>query len=127
MLFLICASKSNTYMTDVAIDRGAEGGTAQCGPCVARGWAERGGGCLVVVAPVRDVASSSLSIRRGGPDDRPPGRGCRTDGGGDVQASAEPGRRRSGAGGGRRDDDQRHGEPGIAASNSSTPSTVSSP
>src|SRR5271157_3116678 len=71
MLFLICASKGNTYMTDVAIDRGAEGGTAQCGPCVARGWAERGGGCLVVVAPVRDVASSGLSIGRGGPDDRP--------------------------------------------------------
>ena len=80
-----------------------------------------------------------------GQDDRSPSRGCRADGGGDVQAPTEPGRRHSGAGGGRRDDDQRHGEPGaarvsrrsrrqwlshagmIAASNSSMPSTVSSP
>src|SRR5271166_7092220 len=100
MLFLICVSKGNILMTHVAIDRSAEGGTAQCGPWVARGWAERGGGCLVVVAPVRNVASSGLSIHRGGPDDRPPSRGCRTDGGGDVQASTEPGRRHSGAGGG---------------------------
>src|SRR5215813_10689120 len=61
---LICASKGNIHMTDVAIDRCAEGGTSQCGPQVARARAERGGGCLVVVAPVRNVAPSGLPIHR---------------------------------------------------------------
>src|SRR5215471_10914525 len=106
MLFLICASKGNTYMSYAAIDRSAEGGASQCGPWVARGWAERDGGCLVVVAPVRNVAPSGLSVHRGGPDDRPAGGGCRAGGGGDVQASSEPGRRHPGSSGGRRDDDQ---------------------
>src|SRR5215468_1424891 len=142
---LICASKGNTHMTDGAIDRCAKGGTSQCGPQVARAWAERGGGCLVVVAPVRNVAPSGLSIHRGGPVDRPTGAGCRAGDGSDIQASAQPGGRRPGTGGGRKNDDQRHGEPGaagvsrrsrrqwlngaamIAASNSSMRSTVSSP
>src|SRR5215469_11566812 len=133
------------YMADGAIDRCAEGETSQCGPQVARAWAERGGGCLVVVAPVRNVAPSGLSIHRGGPVDRPTGAGCRAGDGSDIQASAQPGGRRPGTGGGRKNDDQRHGEPGaagvsrrsrrqwlngaamIAASNSSMRSTVSSP
>src|SRR6201993_252281 len=65
-------------MTDVAIDRCAEGGTSQCGPQVARAGAERGGSCLVVVAPVHNVAPSGLSIHRGGPVDRPTGAGSIT-------------------------------------------------
>src|SRR4029077_10419907 len=47
------------YMANGAIDRCTEGGTSQCGPQVARAGAERGGGCLVVVAPVRNVAPSA--------------------------------------------------------------------
>src|SRR5205085_6666347 len=99
------------YMTDGAIDRCAEGGTSQCGPQVARARAERGGSCLVVVAPVHNVAPSGLSIHRGGPVDRPTGAGCRDGDGSDVQAAAQPGGCGPGAGGGRRSDDQRHGEP----------------
>src|SRR2546423_6182025 len=132
-------------MTDGAVGRCAKGGTSQCRPQVARVWAERGGGCLVNVASVRNVAPSGLPIHRGGPVDRPTGAGCRGGDGGDVQASARPGGRGPGAGGGRRNDDQRHGEPGvaggsrrsrrqwlngaamIAASNSSIRLTVSSP
>src|ERR1700731_2913008 len=142
---LICASKGNIHMTDVAIDRCAEGGTSQCGPQVARARAERGGSCLVVVAPVRNVAPSGLPIHRRGPVDRPTGAGCRGGDGSDVQAAARPGGRGPGAGGGRRNDDQRHGQPSaagvsrrsrqqwlngaamIAVSNSSTRLTVSSP
>src|SRR6478672_9299682 len=142
---LIFASKGNMYMTDVAIDRCAEGGTSQCGPQVARARAERGGSCLVVVAPVHNVTPSGLSIHRGGPVDRPTGAGCRDGDGSDVQAAAQPGGCGPGAGGGRRNDDQRHGEPSaadvsrrsrrqwlndaamIAASNSSMRLTVSSP
>src|ERR1700749_1769530 len=130
-------------MTDGAIDRCAEGGTSQCRPQVARAWAERGGGCLVNVAPVRNFAPSGLPIPRGGPVDRQTGAGCRG-GGGDFQVPAQPGGRGPGAGGGRRNDDQRHGEPSaagvsrrsrrqwlkgaamIAASNSSMRLTVSS-
>src|SRR5215472_6920393 len=101
-------------MTDGAVDRCAEGGTSQCGSQVARAWAEREGGCLVVVAPVRNVAPSGLPIHRGGPVDRPTGAGCRGGDGGDVQAAAQPGGRGPGTGGGRRNDDQRHGEPSAA-------------
>src|SRR6516164_665990 len=89
-------------MTDVAIDRCAEGGTSQCGPQVARARAERGGGCLVVVAPVRNVAPAGLSIHRRGPVDRPTGAGCRDGDGSDVQAAAQPSGRSPSAGGGRR-------------------------
>ena len=71
--------KGNIYMPHVAIDRSAEGGTAQCGPWVARGWSERGGGCRVVVAPVA-MSRRQAIVHRGGPDDRPPGRGCRAGG-----------------------------------------------
>src|ERR1700757_1246376 len=77
-------------MTDVAIDRCAEGGTSQCGPQVARARAERGGGCLVVVAPVRNVAPSGLPIHRRGPVDRPTSAGCRDGDSSDVQAAAQP-------------------------------------
>src|SRR5215469_9074342 len=131
-------------MADGAIDRCAEGGTSQCGSQVARAGAERGGGWLVVVAPVRNVAPSGIPIRRGGPVDGPTSAGCRGGDGGDVQAAAQPGGRGPGAGGGRRNNDQRHGAPCaagvsrrrrqwlngaalIAASNSSTRLTVSSP
>src|SRR5215471_5363140 len=142
---LICASKGNIHMTDVAIDRCAEGGTSQCGPQVARARAERGGGCLVVVAPVRNVAPSGLPIHRRGPLDRPTGAGCRDGDSSDVQAAAQPSGRGPSAGGGRRNNDQRHGGPSaagvsrrrrrqwlngaavIAASNSSMRLTVSSP
>src|SRR5579863_299711 len=101
-------------MTYGAIDRSAEGGTSQCGSRVARAWAERGGGCLVVVAPVRNFAPSGLPVHRGVPIDRPPGPGCRASDGGDVQASAELGGCRPRASGGGRNDDQRDGEPGTA-------------
>src|SRR6201998_443315 len=131
-------------MTDVAIDRCAEGRTFQCGPQVARARAERGGGCLVVSRPVRNVAPSCLSIHRRGPVDRPTGAGCRDRDSSDVQAAAQPSGRGPSAGGGRRNNDQRHGGPSaagvsrrsrrqwlngaamIAASNSSMRLTVSS-
>src|ERR1700746_1614661 len=74
-------------MTDVAIDRCAEGGTSQCGLQVARARAERGGGCLVVVAPVRNVAPSGLPIHRRGPVDRPTSAGGRDGDSSDVQAA----------------------------------------
>src|SRR5262249_23596430 len=94
------------YMADGAIDRCAEGGTSQCGSQVARAGAERGGGCLVVVAAVRNVAPSGIPIRRGGPVDGPTGAGCRGGDGGDVQAAPQPGGRGPGAGG-RRPKEQR--------------------
>src|SRR5260370_28028244 len=98
-------------MTDGAIGGCAEGETSQCGPQVARAGAERGGGCLVVVAPVHNVAPSGLSIHRGSPVDRPTGAGCRNGDGSDVQATAQPGGRGPSAGGGRRNDDQPDCEP----------------
>src|SRR6201985_1428411 len=101
-------------MTDVAIDRCAEGGSSQCGPQVARARAERGGSCLVVVAPVRNVAPSGLPIHRTGPVDGSTGAGCGDGDGSDVQAAAQPGGCGPGAGGGRRNDDQRHGQPSAA-------------
>src|SRR5262249_45626800 len=133
------------YMADGAVDRCAEGGTSKCGTQVARAGAERGGRCLVVVAPVRNVAPSGLSIHRRGPVDRPTGACCRAGDGSDVQAAAQPGGRGPGAGGGQRNNDQRHGKPRaagvswrsrrqwlngaamIAASNSSMRLTVFSP
>src|SRR5258705_2297162 len=102
-------------MTDGAIDRCAEGETSQCGPQVARAGAERGGGCLVVVAPVHNVAPSGLSIHRGSPVDRPTDAGCRAGDGSDVQAAAQPGARGPSASGCPRNDEQRLGVPGAPA------------
>src|SRR5438552_3882077 len=64
---------------------------SQCGSQVARARAERGGSCLVGVAPVRNVAPSGLPIHRRGPVHRPTGAGCRGGDGSDVQAAAQPG------------------------------------
>src|SRR5246500_2466610 len=116
-------------MTDVAIDRCAEGRTFQCGPQVARARAERGGGCLVVVAPVCNVAPSGLSIHRRGPVDRPTGAGYRDGDGSDVQAAAQPSGRGPSAGGVSRRSRRQwlNGAATIAASNSSMGLTVSSP
>jgi hypothetical protein len=75
---------------------------------------EHGGGCLVVVAPVRNFTPPGLPLHRGGPVDRPASAGCRTSDRGDIQASAEFSRRHPCAGGNARNDDQRDGEPGAA-------------
>ena len=145
VLCLICALKGNINMTYATIDSRGEGGTSECGLGVARAGTKCGGGGFVIVARVRDVAPTGVSIRRGGPSDGPAGSDCRAGDGGNVQATAQSGRCRSGACDGGRNDDQRYGEPGaagvsrrsrrqwltgaamIAASISSMPSTVSSP
>jgi len=94
---LICDANGNTAVSDDSFDANTKGRPTESGAAVARGRNWHGGGCHGVVARVRLVATTSLSLSRTGASGQTCAAGCRELDYDYAQDAGEPRGRSSGS------------------------------
>jgi hypothetical protein len=95
--WLICDANGNTDVSYDSFDANTKGRPTNGGAAVVRGWNRHGGGCHGVVARVRLVATTSLSLSRAGASGQTCGAGYRELDNDYAQDAGEPRGRSSGS------------------------------